>query len=171
MLEDNNFVSFNKIYDYVKMFCEKKDVSLPVERTVRSWLDNRNKKQKIKVIKSGFKYDFGSSVKMLKLDHNMDITSTMPIVETIKFSNDTLMYKVDNAKQKYQKEDEYKKKIDDKIFKIKSEIFMNVFLKQCGLEFNENNIFNEAILRDSDPELFKNAELEVKSLTKKASDN
>lgn len=168
MEKNTNFVKFNEIYDYVKSYCEAEELDVPAERTVRSWLDNRNLKQTVWVNKKGFDYDWSTSSEMLKLDHNIDINYIKRVID---FSGDTdFMDNWENVNEKYNNNSDYKKIIDNKVFEMKKEIFMRYFLAKDGLSFDDDAIVEEVLSREANPDLFEKKSLAFKSLLKKASD-
>lgn len=168
MEKNTNFVKFNEIYDYVKSYCEAEELDVPAERTVRSWLDNRNLKQTVWVNKKGFDYDWNTSSEMLKLDHNIDINYIKRVSD---FAGDTaLIENWDNAHKKYEHDKEYRNSINIKMIEMKKEIFMEYFLEKDGLSFDDDAIVEEVLAREANPDVFEKKSSTFKSLLKKASD-
>lgn len=168
MENNTNFVKFIEIYSYVKSYCEAEGLDVPAERTVRSWLDNRNLKQTVWVDKKGFKYDWQTSSEMLKLDHNIDINYIKRVID---FAGDTdFIDNWENVNKKYNNNSDYKKIIDNKVFEMKKEIFMEYLLEKDGLSFDDDAIVEEVLSREANPDLFKKKNLAIKTLLKKVSD-
>lgn len=168
MSKKTKFVKFNEIYSYVKSYCDAEGLNVPAERTVRSWLDNRNLKQTVWVDKKGFEYDWNTSSEMLKLDHNIDINYIKRVID---FAGDTaLIENWDNAHRKYEHDKAYRKSINIKMIEMKKEIFMEYFLEKDGLSFDDDAIVEEVLAREANPDVFEKKSPTFKSLLKKASD-
>lgn len=168
MSKKTKFVKFNEIYSYVKSYCEAEELDVPAERTVRSWLDNRNLKQTVWVDKKGFEYDWNTSSEMLKLDHNIDINYIKRVID---FAGDTdFIDNWENVNEKYNNNSDYKKTIDNKVFEMKKEIFMEYLLEKDGLSFDDDAIIEEVLSREANPDLFDKKNLAIKTLLKKVSD-
>lgn len=145
---ENKYVKFNYIAEQVLDVCKKTGKKVPINRTLRRWLNNENDNQLVSVRRYDDKYSYNDAVKMLLMDHDINLglsgdTENPEIVDI----QDTPMHDYVVASGNYENDPELKNKVDSRIKDLKMNIIFNMLLEKNGYKgFNDDAIFYDVTI-------------------------
>lgn len=151
-----SYVPFSKLYEKIYSYYYQNQTleNCPTEKTVRNWLNNRLLKQTVKVYQKNKRFDYESAVKMLKQDHDIDVSD----IDSLHMQPKTLYnartmnsreYK--DARRRYQEDKQFQDEIDADIDRVRTRVVQNAVLQALGYEFNNAKLLYDALHVQSIP--------------------